>query len=241
MRRLNLSAVVAAAALVLGTTTTVLAGDNNGNFLVRLQGTQVITQDDAKSIKLDGTELRPGQDATVSDEFIPTLTLTYFATKNVAVELFCCFAKFGVDGKGTVLGPLGEIAETWAFPPILTLQYHFDPIMGIKPYVGAGVQFIHYFNSKPGDALVGSVDVKDSWGLALQAGLDYQLGGGWYANVDVKKVWLDTQVTWKNPLGDGRNIVADVDVDPLSISAGLGYRFNLDDLFGSRSSVGSYK
>jgi len=233
-------AALASAALCVGATGA-LAGDNNGNFMVRVQGTYVVTQDDAKSIKLDGTELRPGQDASVSDEFIPTLTLTYFLNKNVAVELFCCFANIGVDGKGTVLGPLGEIAESWIFPPILTAQYHFDPVMGIKPYVGAGVQFIHYFNSKPGDALVGSVDFKDSWGFALQAGLDYQLGGGWYANLDVKKVWLDTEVTWKNPLGDGRNIVSKVDVDPLIISAGVAYRFNLEDIFGSRSASAPMK
>ena len=33
----------------------------------------------------------------------------------------------------------GDLGETMIFPPILSLQYHFDGIRGIKPYVGAGV------------------------------------------------------------------------------------------------------
>jgi outer membrane protein len=233
-------AALASAALVVGAAVPAFAGDNNGNFMVRLQGTEVITQDDVKSLKINGVESAPAANARVSNEFIPTATLTYFMNKNIAVELFCCFAKVDVDGKGA-LAPFGKVADTWIFPPILTLQYHFDPVMGIKPYVGAGIEYIHYFNSKPGSSVAGSVDFKDSWGFALQAGLDYQLGGGWYANLDVKKVWLDTEVTWKNPLGPGTSIVSKVDIDPLIISAGVGYRFNLEDIFGARTSISSLK
>ncbi|MEQ1695928.1 MAG: OmpW family outer membrane protein [Hyphomicrobiaceae bacterium] len=235
-------AAIAAAAMVVGAASPVLAGDNNGNFMVRLQGTYVDTQDKVNSLTLNGADIKAlGQGAEVSNEFIPTATLTYFASKNIAVELFCCFAKVGVDGKGTILGPLGEVAETWIFPPILTLQYHFDPINGIKPYVGAGVQYIHFFNSKPGKSVGGSVEFDDSFGFALQAGVDVQLGGGWYANLDVKKVWLDTTVTWRDPLGPGNVIRSNVDIDPLIVSAGLGYRFNLEDLFGSRSAPAPLK
>lgn len=232
------TAAVAATAIMMGAfgVAPASAGDYDGNFLVRLQGTYVVTQDTANSIKLNGTELRPGQDAEVSNEVIPTLTLSYFLNKNVAVELFCCFAKVDVTGQGSVLGPLGKLADTWIFPPILTLQYHFDQVGGFKPYVGAGVEYIHYFNSKPGKNVGGSVDFSDSWGFALQAGFDYQLGKGWYLNADIKKVWLDTDVTWHNPLAAGNVIKANVDVDPLIVSVGVGYRFNIEDLLSNRRS-----
>ena len=100
----------------------------------------------------------------------------------------------------------------------MTLQYHFDGLGAFKPYVGAGVQWIHFFNEGTSANALGatSVDVDDGFGLALQAGVDLALGDGWYLNADVKKVWLDTDVTWNNTaLG---TVQADVDLDPWIIS-----------------------
>ncbi len=150
------------------------------------------------------------------------------------MELFCCFDKVGVDAKGGLAG-FGEIAETWIFPPILTLQYHFDPIGAFRPYVGAGAEWIHYFSSKSkmSGALAGynNVDFDDSFGFALQAGVDYDLGGGWSLGLDVKKVWEDTEITWTNAAG--QQIVAKHDLDPIFVTANIGYRFNLEDLFAA--------
>lgn len=81
----------------------------------------------------------------------------------------------------------------------------------------------------------------DSFGPTLQAGLDFQIGGGWYLNVDVKKSWLDTKATWHNSTVTASDITAKVDVDPLIVSAGIGYRFNMDDIFGRRSSYAPMK
>lgn len=237
----------ASMALGLGMANAATAGDYNGNFMIRLQGTGVITQDKVKSLDLaPNTDLRAlGFDASVSNEIIPAATLTYFLTKNVALELFCCFAKHSVDLSTPAANAAlaGNVADMWIFPPALTLQYHFDGMGPFKPYVGVGAQYIHYFNSKTGDNTLNSSGVKfsDSFGPTLQAGIDFQIGGGWYLNVDVKKSWLDTKATWSNPLGGTDPITAKVDVDPLIVSAGVGYRFNLEDIFGGRSSAAPLK
>ncbi len=51
------------------------------------------------------------------------------------------------------------------------------------------------------------------------------LGSGWYLNADVKKSWLDTKVTWQNTVAG--TVVAKDRLDPMTISVGLGYRFDL--------------
>lgn len=230
----------AAAALIAGSAalTPAAAGSYNGDFLVRVQGT-VVAPDESADVFLGGTTFLPGADADISTEVIPTLTLTYFFNKNIAAELFCCFAKFDADGRGDIAGV--DLGDFWVFPPILTLQYHFDPIGGFKPYVGAGVEYMAYFGegraSGLGDA---RLKLDDAWGFALQAGFDYELGQGWYFNADIKKIWLDTEATWTDATG-ATVATADVDVDPLIVSVGLGYRFNLSDIFGSREAPASLK
>jgi len=230
---------LAAAALGLAVAGSASAGDNNGNFMVRLQATGIITQDEVKSLRnaTTGADLTAlPLDASVSDEFVPTLTLTYFFTKNLAVELLCCFAQHNVKTSGVLPG---EAAEMWIFPPALTLQYHFDGMGAFKPYVGVGAQYIHFFDEKLGGNSLNatSVNFSDAFGVTLQAGFDFALGNGWYLNADVKKSWLDTEVKWRNANGGAFDAVAKVDVDPLIVSAGLGYRFNLEDLFGRRSAA----
>jgi outer membrane protein len=107
---------------------------------------------------------------------------------------------------------------------------------GFKPYIGIGAQYIHFFSSGTGDNTLNATGVKfsDAFGLTLQAGVDIKLGGGWYLNADVKKSWLETKATWTNSAITGGNIVAKTDLDPLIVSVGVGYRFNLEDLFGQR-------
>jgi outer membrane protein len=225
-------AALGAGLALLGGALPAAAGDENGNFMVRVLATGVLPDSDA-TVRAGGVPI-PGADAEVSDEVIPALTLTYFLNSNLAVELFCCFAKHEIDGKGTIAG-LGEIADTWIFPPALTLQYHFNSMGRFQPYVGAGVQYINFFDTGTGANALGAtkVDIDEAWGFTLQAGLDVSLGNGWSLNADVKKTWLDTKVTWRNSAAlGGVNVVGKADVDPWIVSAGLGYRFNLGSIFG---------
>lgn len=207
------------------------AQDHDGNFMIRLQGTYVMTQDKLRSLDSTGMgDLKAaGFDAEVSDRLLPTATLSYFVSPNLALELFCCFSKHSVELKppAAFAALAGDVADTWIFPPIVTAQYHFTGLGAIKPYVGAGFQYIHFFKESRADNTLGasSVNMSDAFGPALQAGLDIAIGGGWHLNADVKKSWVETKVTWTDTVA-GR-IVAKDRLDPLTISLGVGYRFNL--------------
>jgi outer membrane protein len=200
------------------------AGDSNGNMQVKVGVTGLIFDDETTSTSANVA----GLSAEVNDTVIPTLMLNYYLSKNWSVELFCCFAQLNVHDKSGVAGG-GKLASTWVFPPMLTAQYHFDGMGAFQPYVGAGVQYIHYFDSSSN--IGGSVDFRDSWGFVLQAGTDVDLGDGWSLGFDAKKVWEDTKLTYSLPA------YAEHDLDPWVLTANLGYRFNLSDIFGSREAV----
>jgi outer membrane protein len=207
------------------------AGSETGNFMVRVQGT-VVDPDSSATVKAGGV-VQSTWDAEVSTEVIPTLTLSYFLNKNIAVELFCCFAKMNAEGKGDINGM--DLGDFWIFPPALTLQYHFDQFGAFKPYVGAGVQYIHFFSEGTSD-LGTKIELDDAFGFTLQAGFDVSIGGGWYLNADVKKTFIDTDASWGSS-----GVTAEVDIDPWIYSLGVGYRFNLDDIFSRRAEAAPLK
>ena len=222
---------LSAAAFAVSPAGPVAAGDYNGDFMARV-GVTVVHPDSSADVFVAGA-LLPGGNAEVSTEVIPSLTLTYFLNKNIAAELFCCFARPNVEGKGVISGL--DLGDTWIFPPAVTLQYHFDPIGAFKPYVGAGVQYIAFFGESVSPALGTRIQLDDAFGFTLQAGVDIAIGGGWYLNADVKRTWLDTDADW-GVTGLGR-VTADVDVDPWLFTAAVGYRFNLSDVFGRRNAA----
>ncbi len=91
-----------------------------------------------------------------------------------------------------------------------------------------------FFNEDEGP-VADSIDYDPSIGPALQVGFDYDMDGeegGWLFNFDVKKVWINTDVTVDltsalgETLGASEVLVdADVDIDPLIVGVGFGYKF----------------
>ena len=60
---------------------------------------------------------------------------------------------------------------------------------------------------------------KDSFGLALQVGADYEISKNTYLNLDVKKVQIKTNVS------SAGTKVGEFKVDPLLVGVGIGWRF----------------
>jgi len=211
-----ISGLAVAAVMAVSAPTTAQAGSESGNFMVRVGASAVLPDSKVTtSVNINGD---------VTDQFIPSATLTYFLSKNLAVELYCCFTQHSIELNG-----IGKVADTWIFPPTLTLQYHFDGMGPLKPYVGAGVTWMHFFKEKTSLGGTNNVEIDDAFGFALQAGVDISMGGGWYLNADVKKIFIETDATFRN--GGATIATAKADIDPWIISAGVGYRFNLGDLF----------
>ena len=155
-----------------------------------------------------------GLGLSINDKWIPEVDISYFLSKNLAVELILTVPQRH-DLSSSKLGKqIGTVAH---LPPTLLLQYHFGNSGGIKPYVGAGVNYTLFTTS---DILAGAASIdKSSWGGALQAGVDIPLGGNMFLNFDLKKVYIKTNV-YVGAANQGTFAV-----DPLLLSMGLGWRF----------------
>ena len=195
-----------------------------GDVLVRVRGIVVAPQDDSSGI----TPALPTETVEVSTAVVPEVDITYFASPNVSFELIAATAKHDVNGVSGVTGGIGELASTWVLPPTLTAQYHFNPAGTVRPYFGAGVNYTLFYSEKASDGLeaaVGStdVDLDDSFGWALQAGVDIALTDKMLLNLDAKWIDIDTTATLRT--GALGTQTVDVEIDPLVIGVGLGWQF----------------
>lgn len=193
-----------------------------GDVLVRLRGILVAPTGKAGPI----TPGVPTGSVKVDDGYMPEVDFTYMATDHIGAELIVSTTKHNIQGTGAIAG-LGKVASTWALPPTLTLQYHFMPKSHVRPYVGAGVNYTIFHSSDASDSLnaaLGATRVKldDSFGYALQAGVDVDITKKMFLNLDVKFIDMDT--TARLTTGAAVNKI-DVSLDPFVFGAGVGFRF----------------
>ncbi|MDQ0503383.1 outer membrane protein [Xanthobacter agilis] len=161
-------------------------------------------------------------DLDYSDSVTPELDISYFFTKNIAAELILGTTNSTISGAGS-LASLGDIAKVWILPPTLTLQYHFTDFGPFKPYIGAGVNYTVFYSQNTKNSAFSSIDVKDTWGLALQAGFDWMFDKHWGVNFDVKKLYLEPDFVLRTPAGGLLN--GSANLNPWLIGGGVTYRF----------------
>lgn len=157
-----------------------------------------------------------GLEVEVGDSVMPTLGFTYFLTDHWAVEAILGTTRHEIRAQGGATDV--AVHETWVLPPVVTVQYR--PMTGgrFSPYVGAGINAMLFY---AGDDRNGfTVDLDNGIGYAAQAGTDIGLRGPWSLNLDVKKVWFNTEAQV-----NGGALKSDVDLDPWVVSIGLGRKF----------------
>ncbi|WP_199555894.1 OmpW/AlkL family protein [Sandaracinobacteroides hominis] len=197
-----------------------------GDWIVRGRGIAVDPSGGGDSIQ----PTFPTEGVSVTTGYAPELDVTYMVTNNIGLELIAATTKHAATGQTGTTGSIGRLLSTWALPPTLTLQYHFAPDAVVRPYVGVGLNYTIFYNSRPSsqlEAAVGDtrVSLSDSFGYALQGGLDIPFGqnSNWLFNLDFKYIDMDTTARLR-PLAIPSQSVR-VNIDPLVIGVGIGYRF----------------
>ena len=185
-----------------------------------------VSPDESSTITFAGQNTSgtlPGA-ATASTEYVPELDITYFFNKNVSAELILATSRHDIVAAGTPLGdvPVGKVG---VLPPTLLAQYHFAPDAKIRPYIGAGINYTFFYNEDAEGTAFQHSSYEDGFGLALQAGVDFDFNedSPWFFNLDVKKIWLSTDVELGGPVTGPLEV--EVDLNPWVFGAGFGYRF----------------
>lgn len=172
-----------------------------------------------------------GTKATLDSDTQLGLNFAYMLTSNIGIELLAATPfshNVGVKGMpGAFAGLNGNLGELKHLPPTLSVVYYpLDAASPFQPYVGAGINYTWFFDtelsSEAENKGFSGLDMKDSWGLAAQVGMDYMLTENIMLNAQVR--YIDIETTGTTSFG-GAKVKVDVDVDPMVYMVGLGYKF----------------
>ncbi|QUN04735.1 outer membrane protein OmpW [Shewanella yunxiaonensis] len=187
-----------------------------GDIIVRA-GAAVVAPNESSDDVLTFGEFKVDNDTQLG------LNFSYMLTDNWGVELLAA-TPFSHDVK---LKGLGKIADTKQLPPTLVAQYYFGNAQSkLRPYVGAGVNYTMFFDNDftAGAKELGldNLSLSNSWGLAAQVGLDYQINKDWLVNASIWYAKINTDV--KFTLAD-TNYKVSTDIDPWVYMISVGYSF----------------
>lgn len=166
--------------------------------------------------KSDNGSLAGGTlDADVGDDWRPTITAEYFFSPNLGLEILASLPfEHDIELNGVKAG------STRHLPPTFTLQYHFRNDTMVTPFVGAGVNYTHFFDEETTGPLAGTdLSLDASWGLAAHAGLDFAIGTNKWLRIDARYMDIDTDVKV-----NGAD-VGTVNIDPMIYGAAFVWSF----------------
>ncbi len=166
--------------------------------------------------KSDNLTLGPGAKLDVDDGYSFGFNVTYMATPNIGIELLAAWP-FSHD---ISLSGAGTVGETKHLPPTLSVQYHFMPTSNIRPYAGLGLNYTIFFDEEAKGALAGSnLSLDNSWGVAVQLGIDIDVAPNWFVNADLRYIDIESDAKL-----DGVGI-GTVEIDPIVFGLNIGIRF----------------
>jgi outer membrane protein len=198
--------------------TNVVTVDNTQRnpWLIRLRALAVMPDDSSTPLTVIG-----GHISDISNAIVPEIDVSYFFTPHIATEFMLFTSRHSVKATNTALGDL-SLGKISLLPPTLMLQYHFlDADQKARPYIGAGFNYALLYRADSG-ATASSISYDNSFGAALQAGLNVAITDHFSLNFDVKRLYIDSDVTVR---ALGSTMKTHVDIDPMIYSVGVGYRF----------------
>lgn len=174
----------------------------------------------SRSNGVNGIGLPAGADANVGAAGTLLLTYEIAVLPKVGIE-FVLGVPPTIKTRGTgSVAFLGTVLSVHNVAPTVFANYHFGEVGDRwRPYLGIGANYTHF--GSPSSSYFASVKLKDSYGLAAVAGVDYAINKQWglfasFARADVKTHLVAT----------GSVVVqSDIDLRPVIYSLGAAFKF----------------
>lgn len=218
------NSILAASLLALAVASPAALAHKEGDIIVRAGAITVDPHEDSGEVHVGGAAVA-GTKATLDSDTQLGLNFAYMVTDHVGIELLAA-TPFSHDVGTKGLGGL-KLGSLKHLPPTLSAVYYpMESASAFQPYVGLGINYTWFFDteltSEAEDAGFTGLDMKDSWGLAYQVGMDYMLTENIMINGQVRYIDIDTTGT---TYAGQTKVDVDVDVDPFVYMVGLGYKF----------------
>lgn len=202
-----------------------------GDIIVRAGYAVVDPRDSSSDLKVGGSALN---DTGVGVDGAAALGITasYMLTPHWGIELLAAtpfehdITTKGLGGlgvaDGTVLGSAKQL------PPTVSAQYYFaESSSALQPYAGVGINYTTFFSESVSGGAKSSLgasnlSLDDSFGVAVEAGVDWRINKDWLLNVSVWRVKIETDASLDTALG---KVKTEVTIDPWVYMVAVGYKF----------------
>ena len=221
MKKLHQTAI-ALAALGVGLAASPAYALEKGDMMVRFGPATVMPNDDSGEV-----EPLANTGVEVEDGTSVAITFTYMFRDNLGFTVLGALP-FEHDIKGEKDLDGVDIATIEHLPPTFVAEYHFQPAAEVRPYVGAGINYTTFMDESADselEALVGDtdIDLDDSVGLAVMAGVDVDLNENWFFNASLW--YIDIETDAKLETAGAGDLEVNVDIDPWVVMVGVGTQF----------------
>ncbi len=176
---------------------------------------------DSRTTGIQGIGIPPGADAKVGDATTAIIVVERTLTPNLGAEVVLGIPpRIRARATGSVAFLGDDVLSAKNVAPTLLVNYYFGrPGDTWRPYVGAGLNYTKFASAK--SSLAPQVELSDSVGLAVQAGINLAFNKQWGAFASVARVDVKSDL-----VGVASTVLTTtIDFRPTTYSAGLWYKF----------------
>ena len=170
---------------------------------------------------IQGIGVPPGADAVVGNASTMIFAIERRLNANMGLELVLGVPpKVSARATGSVAFLGDKVLTARNVAPTLMLNYSFgDANASWRPYVGVGANFTRFSDIQ--SSLAPKVEMSDSFGMALQAGVNYSLSKNWGVFGSIAAIDVSSKL-----VATGNTVLTtNIDFRPIVYTLGASYRF----------------